>query len=164
MPSICKAESPGGGWISHSHWSAIYPSCVLRFPSDLVAPTLSHTHCSITQLRHTHQRQRNAKALIIIKHSNPVVSGGVSFPCKPRAMAMASTSAAVLQGISTPFLSGSRAARNLLNVTAGGRASSAAAGSPRRLLVVAAAAPKKSWIPAVKGGGNFIDPEWLDGS
>ncbi|XP_052115095.1 uncharacterized protein LOC110279550 [Arachis duranensis] len=25
-------------------------------------------------------------------------------------------------------------------------------------------APKKSWIPAVKAGGNFIDPEWLDAS
>ncbi|XLS87908.1 hypothetical protein HN51_038074 [Arachis hypogaea] len=25
-------------------------------------------------------------------------------------------------------------------------------------------APKKSWIPAVKAGGNLIDPEWLDAS
>jgi hypothetical protein len=27
-----------------------------------------------------------------------------------------------------------------------------------------AAGGKKSWIPAVKGGGNLTDPEWLDGS
>jgi light-harvesting complex II chlorophyll a/b binding protein 6 len=31
-------------------------------------------------------------------------------------------------------------------------------------VVVAAAQPKKSWIPAVKGGGSLVDPEWLDGS
>ena len=35
---------------------------------------------------------------------------------------------------------------------------------PKRFIVVAAAQPKKSWIPGVRGGGNFIDPEWLDGS
>jgi hypothetical protein len=23
---------------------------------------------------------------------------------------------------------------------------------------------KKSWLPGVKGGGNLVDPEWLDGS
>jgi hypothetical protein len=23
---------------------------------------------------------------------------------------------------------------------------------------------KLSWLPGVKGGGNFVDPEWLDGS
>lgn len=27
-----------------------------------------------------------------------------------------------------------------------------------------AAGGKKSWIPAIKGGGNLTDPEWLDGS
>ncbi|KAJ6348412.1 hypothetical protein OIU76_004808 [Salix suchowensis] len=32
------------------------------------------------------------------------------------------------------------------------------------MVVAAAAQPKKSWIPAVKGGGSFVDPEWLDGS
>ncbi|KAG5057726.1 hypothetical protein JHK86_012722 [Glycine max] len=37
-------------------------------------------------------------------------------------------------------------------------------GSHFLVIVAVAAAPKKSWIPAVKGGGNFIDPEWLDGS
>ncbi|GLJ53982.1 hypothetical protein SUGI_1154440 [Cryptomeria japonica] len=30
--------------------------------------------------------------------------------------------------------------------------------------VVAMAAVKKSWIPGVRGGGNLVDPEWLDGS
>ncbi|KAI3933262.1 hypothetical protein MKW92_039656 [Papaver armeniacum] len=36
--------------------------------------------------------------------------------------------------------------------------------SSRKLVIVAAAGAKKSWIPAVKGGGNLVDPEWLDGS
>ncbi|KAF2556323.1 hypothetical protein F2Q68_00013493 [Brassica cretica] len=73
-------------------------------------------------------------------------------------MAMA-VSGAVLSGLGSSFL-------------AGGKRSAAAlgnAGAPRvgrKTLIVAAAAaqPKKSWIPAVKGGGNFLDPEWLDGS
>ncbi|KAG2273699.1 hypothetical protein Bca52824_056254 [Brassica carinata] len=36
----------------------------------------------------------------------------------------------------------------------------------RKTLIVASAASqsKKSWIPAVKGGSNFLDSEWLDGS
>ncbi|KAG2280140.1 hypothetical protein Bca52824_051360 [Brassica carinata] len=35
-----------------------------------------------------------------------------------------------------------------------------------KTLIVASAASqsKKSWIPAVKGGSNFLDSEWLDGS
>lgn len=77
---------------------------------------------------------------------------------------MASTSAAVVvQGLSTPFLSGSKTARTLLAGSRAAAVSGAAAGQ-RRLVIAAAAAPKKSWIPAVKGGGNLIDPEWLDGS
>ena len=77
-------------------------------------------------------------------------------------MAKASTSAVIVQGLSTPFLSGSRAGRTLLNAAISGKP--AVAGASRRLLVVAAAVPKKSWVPGVKGGGNFINPEWLDGS
>lgn len=42
-------------------------------------------------------------------------------------------------------------------------AKTGAANSPRKFVVVASAA-KKSWIPAVKGGPEFLDPEWLDGS
>ncbi|CAN6906265.1 unnamed protein product [Brassica oleracea] len=36
----------------------------------------------------------------------------------------------------------------------------------RKTLIVASAASqyKKFWIPAVKGGSNFLDSEWLDGS
>lgn len=75
---------------------------------------------------------------------------------------MASTSAVVVQGLSTPFLSGSRAGRTLLNAAIRGK--SAVPGASRRLLVVAAAQPKKSWLPGVRGGGNFVNPEWLDGS
>ena len=73
-------------------------------------------------------------------------------------MAMA-VSGAVLSGLGSSFL-------------AGGKRSAAALGNAgarrvgRKTLIVAAASaqPKKSWIPAVKGGGNFLDPEWLDGS
>lgn len=76
-------------------------------------------------------------------------------------MAMASTSAAVLQSLSSPFVAGSR--RSLLNAAMASK-SAAAAGNSRRLLVVAAAAQKKSWIPAVKSDSEFINPPWLDGS
>ncbi|KAL0412693.1 UNVERIFIED_CONTAM: Chlorophyll a-b binding protein CP24 10A, chloroplastic [Sesamum radiatum] len=72
---------------------------------------------------------------------------------------MASTSAALVNG----FLTGGNKSQALLSAPIAARVGGAAA--PKRLSVVAAAAaPKKSWIPAVKGGGSFIDPEWLDGS
>lgn len=77
---------------------------------------------------------------------------------------MASTSAVVLQGLSTPFLSGPRTARRSLLLAPGPTAAGGAGRGPRRLAVVAAAPQKKSWIPGVRGGGNLIDPEWLDGS
>lgn len=73
----------------------------------------------------------------------------------------AATSGAVINGLGSAFLCGSKTSQRLLSGvgarTAGGSA------APRRMVVVAAQ-PKKSWIPAVKGGGNFINPEWLDGS
>lgn len=71
---------------------------------------------------------------------------------------MASSSAVLLQGISTPFLSGSR--RTLLNVPIVGTKN---VGS-RKVVVMAAVASKKSWIPAVKSDAEFINPPWLDGS
>ncbi|KAJ6804650.1 light harvesting chlorophyll a/b binding protein 6 [Iris pallida] len=75
---------------------------------------------------------------------------------------MASTSV-VLRGLSTPFLSGTRSSGSAL--LAGAKSGSSTVASPRRVVIVAAAAAsKKSWIPAVKGGGNLVDPEWLDGS
>lgn len=70
-------------------------------------------------------------------------------------MAMAATSAAVL---GSPFVKGGKSTQKLFSSKAGSIVI-----TPRKLIVAAAAA-KKSWIPAVKGGGNFIDPEWLDGS
>ncbi|XP_009110471.1 chlorophyll a-b binding protein CP24 10B, chloroplastic [Brassica rapa] len=77
-------------------------------------------------------------------------------------MAMA-VSGAVLSGLGPSFLSGSKKSAAALGSGVG----STAARVGRKTLIVAAAAasqPKKSWIPAVKGGGNFLDPEWLDGS
>ncbi|CAA0822024.1 light harvesting complex photosystem II subunit 6 [Striga hermonthica] len=72
---------------------------------------------------------------------------------------MASTSAALVNGLGSAFLSGGKKTQALLSAPAAARPVAS-----RRLVVAAAVAPKKSWIPAVKGGGNFIDPEWLDGS
>lgn len=74
---------------------------------------------------------------------------------------MASTSAALVSGLGSTFLTGGNKSQALLSVPVTARVGGAVA--PKRFFVVAAA-PKKSWIPAVKGGGNFIDPEWLDGS
>lgn len=68
---------------------------------------------------------------------------------------MAATSAAVL---GSPFVKGGKSSQKLFS----SRTGSIVVG-PRKLIVAAAAA-KKSWIPGVRGGGSFIDPEWLDGS
>lgn len=74
---------------------------------------------------------------------------------------MAATSAAaLLNGLGSSFLSGGKRSQSLLAATS---ARIGVAVAPKRLTVAAAAA-KKSWIPAVKGGGNLVDPEWLDGS
>ncbi|KAL0651455.1 hypothetical protein Bca4012_094146 [Brassica carinata] len=72
-------------------------------------------------------------------------------------------SGAVISGLCSSFLSGGKSSA----VALGSGVTSGAARVGRKTLIVAAAAasqPKKSWIPAVKGGGNFLDPEWLDGS
>ena len=74
--------------------------------------------------------------------------------------ATAATSGALLNGLGSPFLHGGSRTQILLAGARGG----VNVVSSRKLVIVAAAQPKKSWIPAVKGGGNFIDPEWLDGS
>lgn len=76
---------------------------------------------------------------------------------------MASTSAAILNGLGSPFLSGGKKNQSLLPSSPLASRSGLAA-APRRFVVSAALPPKKSWIPAVKGGGNLVDPEWLDGS
>ena len=73
---------------------------------------------------------------------------------------MAATSGAVLTGLGSPFLRGSSRTRTLL---AGARGSVNVVSSSK-LVIVAAAQPKKSWLPGVRGGGNLVDPEWLDGS
>lgn len=75
---------------------------------------------------------------------------------------MAATSAAVLNGLGSPFLTGGKRSQSLLSAGVAAKAG-AAVPAPRRLIVVAAA-PKKSWLPGVKAGGNLVDPEWLDGS
>lgn len=73
---------------------------------------------------------------------------------------MAATSGAVLNGLGSPFLRGSSRTRTLLAGARGG----VNVVSSSKLVVIAAAQPKKSWIPGVRGGGNLVDPEWLDGS
>lgn len=78
-------------------------------------------------------------------------------------MAGAATSGAVLNGLGSSFLCGGKRSQSLFAAKSASVASSSAV-SPKRFIVAAAAAPKKSWIPGVRGGGNFIDPEWLDGS
>lgn len=77
---------------------------------------------------------------------------------------MAATSTAVLNGLGSPFLSGGKKSQSLLGAPIGARVGVGAGAGTKRLNVVAAAAPKKSWLPGVRGGGNLIDPEWLDGS
>ncbi|CAI9781785.1 unnamed protein product [Fraxinus pennsylvanica] len=78
---------------------------------------------------------------------------------------MASTSAALVNGLgSSAFLNGGKNGQILLSAPIAARTSGSALYPKRFTVVAAAAAPKKSWIPAVKGGGSFIDPEWLDGS
>ncbi|KAJ4825070.1 Chlorophyll a-b binding protein CP24 10A, chloroplastic, partial [Turnera subulata] len=74
---------------------------------------------------------------------------------------MAATSAAVVNGLGSSFLRGGNRSQALLS---SGVPRVGASGTRRFVVVAAATAQKKSWIPAVKGGGNFIDPEWLDGS
>jgi light-harvesting complex II chlorophyll a/b binding protein 6 len=75
---------------------------------------------------------------------------------------MAATSAAVLNGLGSSFLCGGKRSHTLLSASVGARVGGAA--GPKKLIVMAAAQAKKSWVPGVRGGGNLIDPEWLDGS
>ncbi|KAF5813726.1 Chlorophyll a-b binding protein CP24 10B [Helianthus annuus] len=73
----------------------------------------------------------------------------------------AASSTAVVNGLESTFLSGGKRSQTLLSPPVGG---ATVASAPRRFVITSAVAAKKSWIPAVKGGGNLIDPEWLDGS
>ncbi|KAM1036171.1 hypothetical protein ACFX13_039960 [Malus domestica] len=77
---------------------------------------------------------------------------------------MVATIGAVLNGLnSAAFLCGGKKSQALLSAAIVGSKVGGAYSTPKRFIVVAAVA-KKSWILAGKGGGNFIDPEWLDGS
>ncbi|KAM1302500.1 hypothetical protein ACFX2H_013423 [Malus domestica] len=77
---------------------------------------------------------------------------------------MAATTGEGLKGLnSTTFLCGGKRSQALLSAATVGSKVSGASPTPKRFIVVAATA-NKSWNPTVKGGGNFIDPEWLDGS
>ncbi|KVH93451.1 hypothetical protein Ccrd_004504 [Cynara cardunculus var. scolymus] len=72
----------------------------------------------------------------------------------------AATSAAVLNGLGSPFLTGGKRSHTLPAPI--GAAIGGAVSAPRRLVIAAAVAPKKSWIPAVKGGGSLgKDPAFL---
>lgn len=70
----------------------------------------------------------------------------------------AATSGAVLNGLVSSFLNGGKKKSQAL------LAGTNRVTSSKKSVVVSALPPKKSWIPAVKGGGNVINPEWLDGS
>ncbi|PPS02833.1 hypothetical protein GOBAR_AA17834 [Gossypium barbadense] len=78
---------------------------------------------------------------------------------------MASTSGTVINGLGSSFLCGGIRSQALWGASSiGPTVATPTATRKRKLIVVAAAPPKKSWLPAVKGGGNLVDPEWLDGS
>ncbi|CAI9770088.1 unnamed protein product [Fraxinus pennsylvanica] len=62
---------------------------------------------------------------------------------------MASTSAPLVNGLGSTFLTGGNKSQALLSASVTVRVGGAVA--PKRFVVVAAA-PKKSWIPAVKSG------------
>lgn len=81
-------------------------------------------------------------------------------------MAAATSATAVVNGFTSPFLSGGKkSSQSLFGAATSNKVGAGVSSTSRKLIVTAAAtAPKKSWIPAVRGGGNFIDPEWLDGS
>ncbi|KAM1092538.1 hypothetical protein TB2_019446 [Malus domestica] len=72
---------------------------------------------------------------------------------------MAATIGAGLNGLnSAVFLCGGKRSQALLSATTVGSKVGGASPTPKRFIVVAVAA-KKYWNPAVKGSGNFIDPE-----
>lgn len=77
---------------------------------------------------------------------------------------MAATSGAVLNGLGSSFLCGGKRSQQRLLSAVGVGARVGVTIGPKKLIVVAAAQPKKSWLPGVRGGGNLVDPEWLDGS
>ena len=83
---------------------------------------------------------------------------------REREREMATTSGAVVNGLGSSFLCGGNRGQTLLSTGGVGSARVGATTGPKRFIVVAAVQPKKSWVPGVRGGGNFIDPEWLDGS
>ncbi|EFJ09339.1 light-harvesting complex [Selaginella moellendorffii] len=77
-------------------------------------------------------------------------------------MAVASTSAAsaaISQLASSSFVSGSNAL--LSHCPSNGARVMAMA---TRKISAKPASGKKSWLPGVRGGGDLVDPEWLDGS
>nr|VDD20313.1 unnamed protein product [Brassica oleracea] len=71
-------------------------------------------------------------------------------------------SGSVLSGLGSSFLAGGKRSAAVF----GSGLETGAVRVGRKTLIVASAASqsKKSWIPAVKGGNNFLDSEWLDGS
>ncbi|KAM2935397.1 hypothetical protein COP2_033113 [Malus domestica] len=77
---------------------------------------------------------------------------------------MAATTGAGLKGLnSAAFLCEGKRSQALLSAATVGSKVGGVSPTPKRFIVVAVMA-KKSWNPAVKGDGNFIDPEWLNGS
>ncbi|KAM1180856.1 hypothetical protein COP2_020365 [Malus domestica] len=75
----------------------------------------------------------------------------------------ATTGAGLNELNSAAFLCGGKKSQALLSAAIVGSKVGGASPTPKRFIVVVDVT-KKFWNPAVKGGGNFIDPEWLDGS
>lgn len=88
-------------------------------------------------------------------------------------MAVAS-SASIAQAAVVPassFVTGSRArlsscasVSSLAGVSNGSRLFAMATKKVSAKPKAGATGGKKSWLPGVRGGGNLVNPEWLDGS
>ncbi len=85
---------------------------------------------------------------------------------------MASTASSVVVCSSSFFLKGTAVSSSSLRLSPSVAAFGISNGGGSRITAMATkkvtARPKfsgkKSWLPGVKGGGNLVDPEWLDGS
>jgi light-harvesting complex II chlorophyll a/b binding protein 6 len=87
---------------------------------------------------------------------------------KQAAMALACSASTVSQITAVSTSSFVRSARSLkaspvvsFGVSNGSRVMAMAT---KKVSARPSAGGKKSWLPAVKGGGDLVDPQWLDGS
>ena len=62
------------------------------------------------------------------------------------------------------FVRSSRSLRAAPAVSFGVKNVSRVVAMATRKVSARSAGGKKSWLPGVRGGGDLVDPEWLDGS